>query len=137
MTAKEYLNQAYRLKDKIKSNQRQVEALEDEATSVTVKFGEKVQSGEKNSTEQIILKIIALKQKINEETDRYIDLLTEIRSTIEKVKDPDENLLLTLRYIEFMKWEEIMEKMRFSRPQVFRIYNNALKSIVIPKDDTK
>lgn len=137
MTAKEYLNRAYRLNDKIESNLRQVEALEAKATSATVNFGEKVQSGERNSTEQIILKIIALKQKINEETDRYIDLLTEIRSTIEKVKDPDENLLLTLRYIEFMKWEEIMEKMRFSRPQVFRIYNNALKSIVIPKDDTK
>ena len=135
MTAKEYLHQAYRLNDKIESNLRQVEALEVKATSVTVNFGEKVQSGERNSTEQTILKIIALKQRINEETDRYIDLLTEIRSTIDKVKDPDENLLLTLRYIEFMKWEEIMEKMRFSRPQVFRIYNNALKSIQINVTD--
>lgn len=137
MTAKDYLNQAYRLNDKIESNLRQVEALEAKATSATVGFDEKVQSGEKNSTEQTILKIIALKQKINEETDRYIDLLTEIRSTIDKVKDPDESLLLTLRFVECMKWEGIMEKMRFSRPQVFRIYNNALKSIVIPKDDTK
>lgn len=137
MTAKEYLNQAYRLNERIKSNLRQVEALEAKATSVTVNFGEKVQSGEKNSTEQVVLKIIALKEQINDETDRYIDLLTEIRRTISGVKNPDENLLLTLRYIEFMKWEEIMEKMNFSRPQVFRIYNNALKSIVIQKDDTK
>lgn len=129
VTAKEYLNQAYRLNDKIKSNLRQVEDLEAKVTSVTVSFGEKVQSGEKNSTEQVILKIIALKQKINEETDRYIDLLTEIRSTIDKVKDPDENLLLTLRYIEFMKWEEIMEKMNFSETQVHRVHRNALKNI--------
>lgn len=129
MTAKEYLNQAYRLNDKIESNLRQVEALEAKATSATVNFGEKVQSGERNSTEQILLKIIALKQKINEETDRYIDLLTEIRSTIEKVKDPDENLLLTLRYIEFMKWEEIMEKMNFSETQVHRVHRSALKNI--------
>lgn len=137
MTAKEYLNRAYRLNDKIESNLRQLESLEAKATSVTVNFNPKVQGGTGNGVEQIIFKILALKEKIRAETERYIDTLDEIRSTIDKVKDPDENLLLTLRYIEFMKWEEIMEKMNFSRPQVFRIYNNALKSIVIPKDDTK
>lgn len=133
MTAKEYLNRAYRLKDKIASNLRQLEALESEATNVTVNFNPKVQGGTGNGVEQIIFKIIDLKEKIKAETERYIDTLDEIRGTIDKVKDPDENLLLTLRYIEFMKWEEIMEKMNFSETQVHRVHRIALKNIRIPE----
>lgn len=133
MTAKEYLNRAYRLNDKIESNLRQLEALEVKATSVTVNFNPKVQGGTGNGVEQIIFKIIALKEKIRAETERYIDTLDEIRGTIDRVKDPDENLLLTLRYIEFMKWEEIMEKMNFSETQVHRVHRIALKNISIPE----
>lgn len=129
MTAKDYLKRAYRLNDKIKSNLRQIEDLEADATKVTVSFGEKVQSGEKNSTEQLYIKLIEAKEKLYAETDRYVDTKEEIKKTIDKVTDPDENLLLTLRYIEFMRWEVIAEKMHFSQTQVFRIHREALKSV--------
>ena len=129
MTAKDYLKRAYRINEKIESNLRQLEDLEAKATKVTVSFGEKVQSGEKNSTEQLYIKLIEAKEKLNAETDRYFDTKEEIKKTIDKVTDPDENLLLTLRYIEFMRWEVIAEKMHFSQTQVFRIHREALKSI--------
>ena len=129
MTAKEYLNQTYRLNDKIESNLRQVEVLEAKATKVTVSFGEKVQSGEKNSAEQLYIMLIEAKEKLNAETVRYVNTKEEIKETIDKVTDPDENLILTLRYIEFMRWEEIAETMHFSQTQLFRIHREALKSV--------
>ena len=129
MTAKEYLNQTYRLNERINSNLRQLEALEERATSITVRLNPKVQGGTLNGTEQLIYHILELKERINTETSEYIRTLEEIRQTIARMKDPDESLLLTLRYIEFMRWEVIAEKMHFSQTQVFRIHREALKSV--------
>lgn len=133
MTAKEYLNQAYRMNEQIESNLRQIEKLRDMATNITVSLGEKVQGGKYGNTTATIEKIIDLQRKVNEETDRLVDLFAEIKTVINAVPDTDERLLLTLRYIEFMKWEQIMEKMNFSETQVHRVHRIALKNIIIPE----
>ena len=137
MTAKEYLNQTYRLNERINSNLRQLEALEERATSITVRLNPKVQGGTLNGTEQLIYNILELKERIKAETSEYIRTLEEIRQTISALKDPDESLLLTLRYIEFMKWEDIAEKMNFSETQIFRIFKRALKKITVPDEGKK
>ena len=137
MTAKEYLNQTYRLNERINSNLRQLEALEARATSITVRLNPKVQGGTLNGTEQLIHNILELKERINTETSEYIRTLEEIRQTISALKDPDESLLLTLRYIEFMKWEDIAETMNFSETQIFRIFKRALKNITVPDEGKK
>ena len=137
MTAKEYLNQTYRLNERINSNLRQLEALEERATSITVRLNPKVQGGTLNGTEQLIYNILELKERIKAETSEYIRTLEEIRQTISALKDPDESLLLTLRYIEFMKWEDIAETMNFSETQIFRIFKRALKKITVPDEGKK
>lgn len=134
MTAKEYLNKAYRLKDKIKSNIRQLEALEERATSVKSSLSPKVQGGTLNGAEQMIFNILDLKERINTETIEHMKTLEEIRQTIANMKDPDESLLLTLRFVEFMKWEEVAEIMSFSMSQVFRIYKRALNNFTVPDE---
>lgn len=132
MTAKEYLNRAYRVNEMINSNKRQIERLQDMATNVTSNFDERVQSSPgSDRTAKIVDKIIMLKSKINDDTERMIDLLGEIKATIDNVSDADEKLLLTLRYVEFMKWEKIIDEMHFSKTQVHRTHRNALKNISI------
>lgn len=137
MTAKEYLNKAYRLKDRIASNIRQLEALEERATSVKSSLRPKVQGGTLNGTEQMLFNILDLKEQINAETSEYMKTLEEIRQTIADMKNPDESLLLTLRFIEFMKWEEIAEIMNFSMSQVFRIHKRALNNFTVPDEGKK
>lgn len=137
MTAKEYLNKAYRLKDRIASNIRQLKVLEKRATSVKSSLSPKVQGGTLNGAEQMIFNILDLKERINAETSGYMKTLEEIRQTIANMKDPDESLLLTLRFIEFMKWEEIAEIMNFSMSQVFRIYKRALNNFTVPDEGKK
>ena len=132
MTAKEYLNKAYRLKDRIESNIRQLEALEERATSVKSSLSPKVQGGTLNGAEQMIFNILDLKERINTETIEHMKTLEEIRQTIAGMKDPDESLLLTLRFVECMKWEEVAEIMSFSMSQVFRIYRRALNNFTVP-----
>ena len=137
MTAKEYLNRAYRLNDKIKSNIRQLEALEEKATSVKSSLSPKVQGGTLNGAEQMIFNILDLKERINTETIEHMKTLEEIRQTIAGMKDPDESLLLTLRFVECMKWEEVAEIMGFSMSQVFRIYKRALNNFTVLDEGKK
>ncbi|MCM1364947.1 MAG: DUF1492 domain-containing protein [Faecalibacterium sp.] len=127
MTAREYLNRAYRVNEMIESNLRQVERLNDMATNVTSGFDERVQSSPNGDrTARIIEKIIMLKAKINDDTDRLVDLLAENKAAIDKVSDADERLLLTLRYVEFMKWENICGIMNLSERRAMQIHGKAL-----------
>lgn len=134
MTAKEYLNQAYRLNETINSNLRQIERVRDMATNITASISERVSGTPKEGGKaRTIDKIVDLQLKINAETDKLVDLLAEIKAAIDSVSDADEKLLLTLRYVEFMKWEEIMDEMHFSETQVHRKHRTALNNFVIPK----
>lgn len=132
MTAKEYLSKAYRLNEKIESNLRLIERLRNIATNITVNLDEKVNGGKTGGRASTIEKIVDLQKKVNEEIDSLVDMFCEIRQTIESLCDEDEKLLLTLRYVEFMKWEEIMDEMHFSKRRVMQIHEKALKDVIVP-----
>ena len=133
MTAKEYLNQAYRLNELIESNLRQLEALRARSTSLSSGgFEERVQATMSGDRIPLIVeKIIMLENKITAENIEMLDKLDEIRDTINKLEDRDERLALTLRYVEFKGWEEIAEKMHFEKRQVFRIHDRGLSKVEV------
>ena len=112
MTAKEYLNQAKTLDVLINAKQNELYALRLTATSVSSpKLGDKVKSGSTNSAMQIVDKIIALQETINEEIDRLVDLKAEMREKIEKVYNPQFIALLTDKYLNGYTLEQIGERM--------------------------
>lgn len=55
----------------------------------------------------------------------------EITDRIEQLSDDDEKDVLTHRYIELMKWEDIAVKMGFSYKWVHKIHNKALNHFII------
>lgn len=133
MTAKEYLNQAYRLNELIQSHQKELEQLNDIATKVTAGLNERVSSsGVSDKVGATATKIVALQDKIKDEIDKLVDLKTEIHTVIEQVENKDERLLLRLRYIEYMRWEEIATRMNFSYRNATRVHAEALKHVKIP-----
>lgn len=139
MTAKEYLNQAYRLNELIASNFRQIERLKSNLTNIVMgSFDGKVQGGIPTGFSVTCDKIFDLKKEIEEDSNRMASLLSEIRATIGKVSSADEKLLLSLRYLEFESWEEISGRMGYAERHALRIHGNALESVEkILKDVTK
>lgn len=130
MTAKEYLNQAYNLKELIASNARQIRDLRNTLKNLGNGFNEKVQGGKPCQGFQAVCdKIMDLELDIKRDTQQMISLLCEIRKTIEKVNNPNEKLLLSLRYLEFAKWDHIARKMRYSERHIKRIHESALSSV--------
>ena len=141
MTAKQYLQQAYRLNELINSDLAELEQLRVLATSVSSPNLSGMPSGGSRNTEpafvRAIEKIIDLEKVIDAEIDRFVDLKKEIRTVINQVPDNSQKLVLKLRYIQFLKWESVAAEMDLSLKQVHRIHNEALKNVKLPFTETK
>lgn len=127
---KEYLQKLWRLNEFIESNKRQLLELRRISESIGgSNFEERVKGGTlENHLETTIAKIVDLEAEIREELDAYITLKGEILSAISRHSDEDESLLLKLRYVEFMTWEQIAEKMNYSTRQIYRLHKDALNN---------
>lgn len=131
MTAKEYLNQAYRIDQRINSKIEQVSSLRALATKATSTLSDTHPSGTRNvhRMEDIIVKIIDMENEINADIDRLVDLKQEIIKTIKSVNNPEQQTLLELRYLCFRSWEEISVEMDYSIQQIYRIRDKAFEKI--------
>ena len=128
--AKEYLAELQTLDNFIQSGARELKRLRLLSTSFGIgEFKEKVQGGKiENRLENQVIEIVDLENRIKKEIRRYTKLRETIKKAINSQKDADERLLLTLRYIENMTWEEISEKMNCSTRHVYRLHKIALRN---------
>lgn len=133
MTAKEYLNQAYRLDQRINSKLEQVMSLRDLTTKATATMSD-MPGGSRNvyKMQDIIGKIIDLENEINADIDQLVDLKREMVSAIKAVEDPEYQTLLELRYLCFKTWEQIAVEMNYSIQHIYRLRDKALTQIVPP-----
>lgn len=63
----------------------------------------------------------------------HVEIYNDIFQAIEVIADEREREVLTLRYIECLKWEEIAVKMHVEWAQVHRIHAKALQHFKIPE----
>lgn len=138
MNAKQYLKQAYRLNELIKSNQDELNALRESATSISgIDYSkDKVQSSKSSSDAgfvNIVMKIVEIENSINDDIAMCISLKNEIRTVINNIQDVDEKILLRLRYINFKTWDEICDELHVSLRTVHRIHSSALEKVKVPE----
>ena len=131
MTTKEYLSQAYHLDQRINSKIEQLKRWQDLAIKATSTLSKTSSCSYENShkMEDNIVKIIDLKNEINNDIDRLIDLKKDIMALINGVKNPEYQTLLELRYLCFKKWEQIALYMNCGVDNVYKMHQKALRSI--------
>ena len=131
MTAKQYLNQAYRLDQRINSKLEQVLALRGLTTKVTATMTDMPGSASPNvhRSQDIIVKIVDLENEINADIDRLVDLKREIVSVIKGVEDPECQTLLELRFLCFKTWEQIAVEMNYGIDNIYRLHRKAIKMV--------
>lgn len=134
MTAKEYLSQAFHIDQRISSKLSQVMRLREAATSCTATLSDmpRPDSPSRQQMADTICKIVDLEREINEDIDRLVDLKAEARRAINAVSDPDQQLILELRYLCYKPWNEIMRELGYSEPTIYRLHGEALKKILVP-----
>ena len=134
MTAKEYLSQAFHIDQRISSKLSQVMRLREAATNCTATLTDmpRPDSPSRQQMADTICKIVDLEREINEDIDRLVDLKADARKAINAVTDPDQQLILELRYLCYKPWNEIMTELGYSEPTVYRLHGEALKKILVP-----
>ena len=136
MTTKEYLQQAYRLDQKINSDIAEVNALRGIAASVSSQqLADRVQTSRRGEAPYVrsLEKIMEMEDKINAEIDLLVDLKDEIRGIITTVANTDERMVLRYRYVHNYTWEQIANELHVDARTVRRWHGNALRHVVLPK----
>ena len=135
MRAKEYLNQAYRLDQRIDAKISQVAALNELALKCTATITGMPHSPNKGESRMadVVEKIIDLQAEINRDIDRLVDLKREIVRVICSVDNPEYQTLLEKRYLCFMSWEQIAVEMNYGIDNIFRLHRKALAEVKVPE----
>ncbi len=135
MTAKEYLGQAYRLNQRINSKLEQIQSLNELATKCTSMLTDMPKNPNRSisTMSDAIVKIVDLQAEINHDIYHLVDLKRNIVSVIKAVDNTEYQTLLELRYLCFKTWEQIAVTMGYNVRHVYRIHDEAVNSISLPK----
>ena len=129
MTTKEFLNQAYRIDQRINSKLEQIISLHELATKATSTLSDVPVSGTKSQSRMadVITKIVDLETEINKDIEELVGIKKNIVSTIKKVQNPELQTLLELRYLCSRTWEQIALEMGYSIQNAYKLHDRAIK----------
>jgi len=74
-----------------------------------------------------------LENLIQARLDNLYETIVEIEEAIQKIQESIFRTILSLRYVDGKKWENIAVELNYSWKQVHRLHNEALGGIEVPK----
>lgn len=92
---------------------------------------EHIKGGNKSSWEALIDKTDECKEYIMQKNIELYDSMLEIMKIIDNVKNDEYKLLLSMRYIECKKWDEIEKRLDISTNTRVNKHTAALKEVYI------
>ena len=133
--AKKYLSQAFGLNQRIESKIDQIAVLNDLATKATVTYSDMPKSPNRDGSrmEDAIIKIIDLEAEINQDMMKLVELKKDIIRRIKAVDGAELQTILELRYLSYMRWEEIAIELGYGIDNVYYLHRKALDNIQIPE----
>lgn len=135
MTAKEYLSQAYRLDQRIRSKQEQIASLNDLAADCSATLTGMPRNPNRGGSRiaDAVLKIIDLENEIAKDMERLVELKAEIITTIKAVECIEYQLILEKRYISDKSWPEIAVDLGYKMRHLYKLHDEALAAVKIPE----
>lgn len=137
MTAREYLQQGYRLDKRISRDIAESTRLRNMALSIrSSSFEEHYNPNRPDNASFVhcLEQVWEMEQRVNEEIERLVMLKEQIRTVINEVSNPDEQSVLSYRYIHNLTWKQIGTELNANEKTVRRWHDKAIRHIVVPKD---
>ena len=133
--AKKYLSQAFGLNQRIESKIDQIAVLNDLATKATVTYSDMPKNPNRDGSrmEDAIIKIIDLESEINKDMMKLVELKKDIIRRVKAVESAELQTILELRYLSYMRWEEIAIELGYGIDNVYHLHRKALDEIEIPE----
>lgn len=129
MTAKEYLQQAYKMDRRIRIIEAKVEKLRASLEYSPPSF---IGAGSGSSADRMpdmISLIVEYEQQAEKLREEYIARYREIDRAIAAVPDDLLRELLERRYLLNQRWEQIAAEMHYSERRIYQLHGNALQMI--------
>ena len=135
IATKNYLMRAYRIDQRIANKMDQIAKLHDLATRATVTYSDMPRNHNNygSQMEDAIASIMELETEINKDMLELVEIKRRIMASIKAVTDPELQLLLELRYLNYVSWEQIALQLNFSIDNVFKLHKKALDQVTVPE----
>ena len=135
---KEYLNryrQAVRKYNSLQEQEKQLRSQMDGPKAI--EYSDMPKAHKQTDLSNYMVRLERILTRIANEKNEMQKIQLEIEEKIIDVMDGEQSRILYLRYIQFMKWEDICVEMGYSWRQVHNIHSKALKNLSITKECTK
>ena len=130
MKAKEYLSRARYINLEITAELEAIAAMRTLAEKCTASLhAAPGGSGSSRQLEDICIKIRLAEQKVDSDIDELIRAKEELSRKIDSLEKPLPRTLLTLRYVCFMRWGDIAERLGYSESYIYSLHDEALKEM--------
>lgn len=123
------LNRGYRAKDRIEAREERIQHWRERVTSITVDPSKEFVAGGSSGRgfEDLMLHIVVLEEEIKDEIIELASLERETKQLIyELVENPNYRFLLELRYLNYLRWEEIAVRMHYTLDWTKKLHRRAL-----------
>lgn len=135
MNAKEFLSQAFYMNRQIKSKQKRLDVLRDINPGPSMVFSDEVKipgDPKRSAVEICAIKIADLEEEIAKDILALVDVVKAINEVIRRVDNIEYRTILEMRYLAFMDWTEITDRMGYSMRQTFYMHRRALQVVHVP-----
>lgn len=127
--AKKYLQRIARCDSRINAMLAEVDGLYDMVTKITPTLKQDVVSGGGNQDKigDAVAKIVDLKDEINREIDRFVDMKREAAAMLDKLENHLYYIILHRRYVQYETLEQIAADMHYTYRWVCILHGRALQ----------
>ena len=129
--AKRYLQQIKQCDMRIRIKTEDLEQLKSFTEKVTSTLSDVSVSGTKNNDKMgdAVVRIVDLRNDINCEIDKLIDLKKEVCAVLDKVSNEDQYTVLYRRYVLFHTLVQIAADMNYSYRGICKLHGRALQAV--------
>jgi len=137
-SAKEYLEQIRKQKERVEYLEQDVQYLDDAMTSTgSTSFGKT--GGHAGSPQAGFVLLVerkdAKQRQLDVEKNRLAELIAKADEVIDTVPDPKMRRVLKLHYLENLSTKQVAEKMNYTVQHVNRLMNKGLEMVQLPEED--
>lgn len=131
-SAKKYLQQIGQCDDRINAMLAEVDGLYAMITKITPTLKQDIVTGggSQDKIGEAVAKIVDLKEEINREIDRFVDLKREAAAMLNKLENHLYYIILHRRYMQHETLEEIAADMHYTYRWVCILHGRALQAFV-------
>lgn len=126
---KSYLRQAYKLDKRLQREHMKLEKLRSAIEYRSPAFDGAGGHGSGDRLSDAVASIVERSQRVDELAALYTAKYEEIERSIRSVGDDTLEEVLELRYLQYMKWEDIANTMHYTERRVLQLHGTALHKI--------